>query len=184
MQAFKDHRRPVGASNLLVGPFIANARAGTLQGPTALGHMESSCSEDSMYRDLSPPPTHNAPGGVGVGVQEEEVVRRRGAGALANALDVDEIDVLPRALTVGCMVSHVAHLRDRSIMLHVALDEKHTWKAELGPEVNPYTAHVHPYTAHVHSHTALGPEVRSGERLCVAWGWRGRRCLHCNGGLV
>jgi hypothetical protein len=113
MQPFKAHRQPVGASQLLFGPFTHGGRAGTIQGPTARGHLESSQSEDSMERGLSPPPQY---GSRTVRAMEEEV------------------DVLPRPLTLGVAVTGIAHLAHRTLMLHVALDEKHTWKAPLLPE--------------------------------------------------
>lgn len=113
MQPFKAHRQPVGASQLLFGPFTHGGRAGTIQGPTARGHLESSQSEDSMERGLSPPP--------------------QGGSRTVRAMD-EEVDVLPRPLTLGVAVTGIAHLAHRTLMLHVALDEKHTWKASLLPE--------------------------------------------------
>jgi len=119
---FKAHNRPVGASTLLVGSYTAGGRAGSVEGPTGRGHLESSQSEDSMWRDVSPPPHMRD-------VADEDTVRRH---ILAREADV--IDVLQRPLTVGCAVTGVAHLRHRTLMLHVAVDEKHTWKAPLEPQ--------------------------------------------------
>jgi len=48
--------------------------------------------------------------------------------------DLDYINVLPRPMTLGCALTGIAHLRHRDIMLHVALDEKQTWKVTLLPE--------------------------------------------------
>ena len=56
MQPFKAHRQPVGVSPLLVGHFTAGGRAGSIEGPTARGHLHSSESEDSLFRDVDAVP--------------------------------------------------------------------------------------------------------------------------------
>ena len=122
MRPFKPHSTPVGTSSLLIGHYTAGGRAGSIEGPTARGHLESSQSDDSMWRDVSPPPEM-------LDEWDEGAARRH-----MYAMGADNLDVLPRPITLGCLVTGVAHLRHRTIMLHIAVNEKHTWKASLEPD--------------------------------------------------